>query len=139
MYASQAIGLTLVPPILPTTTMTPTPTTSVEQWDLTSQISPYLERHMVFPLLAFVDTLIGQSKVAYPSAEIAAARLALFRPTTMVDYAIDTYKSVHGDAAAIPAEMQEQKESAGVGKAHGVITELVDGKGYCDMQVHVSL
>lgn len=77
---------------------------------------------MVFPLLEFVDTLIGQSKVAYPSAEIAAARLALLRPTHMVDYAIDTYKSVHGDAAAIPAEMQEQKD-----KVYKELEELKKG------------
>lgn len=84
---------------------------TVEEWDLTSRISPYLDRHMVFPLLEFIDTtLLPDAKVSYKASDIGAARLALLRPTHMVDYAMDTYKSVHGEDATIPPEMQEQKD-----------------------------
>mmetsp|Transcript_11090 Transcript_11090/g.17800 ORF Transcript_11090/g.17800 Transcript_11090/m.17800 type:complete len:507 (+) Transcript_11090:162-1682(+) len=81
----------------------------LEQWDLTSKNSPYLDRHMMFPLLEYLDGLIDAGTINYSSKDVAAARLALLRPTHMVDYAIDTYKSVHGDNAEIPKEMEEQK------------------------------
>ena len=84
---------------------------TVEEWDLTSRISPYLDRHMVFPLLEFIDTtLLPAGHVNYKASDIGAARLALLRPTHMVDYAMDTYKLVRGEGAAVPAEMQKQKD-----------------------------
>ena len=90
--------------------MTTTTTTSVEEWDLTSRISPYLDRHMVFPLLEFIDTtLLPVGHVQYKASDIGAARLALLRPTHMVDYAMDTYKSVH-PGESVPAEMEKQKD-----------------------------
>eukprot|EP00529_Nitzschia_sp_RCC80_P022491 CAMPEP_0113486020 /NCGR_PEP_ID=MMETSP0014_2-20120614/24782_1 /TAXON_ID=2857 /ORGANISM="Nitzschia sp." /LENGTH=496 /DNA_ID=CAMNT_0000379681 /DNA_START=160 /DNA_END=1647 /DNA_ORIENTATION=+ /assembly_acc=CAM_ASM_000159 len=81
----------------------------LEQWDLTSKISPYLDRHMMFPLLEFLDEKIGSGSVSYSSKDVASSRLALLRPTHMVDYAIDTYKVVHGEDVATPKDMEEQK------------------------------
>lgn len=81
----------------------------VEQWDLTSRVSPYLDRHMMFPLLEYVDSLINAGTVSYAPKDVATVRLSLLRPTHMVDYAIDIYKGVHGDDAPVPAEMGEQK------------------------------
>jgi translation initiation factor 3 subunit E len=81
----------------------------LEQWDLTSKISPYLDRHMMFPLLEYLDGLISAGTISYSSKDVAAARLALLRPTHMADYAIDMYKSVHGENAEIPKEMEDQK------------------------------
>ena len=84
----------------------------VEQWDLTSQVSPYLDRHMMFPLLEYLDSLINAGTVSYVSKDVAAARLSLLRPTNMVDYAIDIYKQIEGDeGAAVPKEMEEQKNN----------------------------
>jgi translation initiation factor 3 subunit E len=40
---------------------------AVEQWDLTPKVSPYLDRHMLFPLLEFTDTLIANQTVSYAS------------------------------------------------------------------------
>ena len=88
-----------------------TTTTNIEQWDLTSKVSPYLDRHMMFPLLEYLDTLINAGTVSYSSKDVAAARLALLRPTHMVDYAIDIYRAVHGEGAEIPKEMEEGKTS----------------------------
>jgi hypothetical protein len=90
-------------------TATTTTTTTTNGWDLTGQIAPYLDRHMVFPLLEFVEP-------QYNTQDIVTARLALLRPTHMVDYAMDTYKSVHGGGSddanvPIPNEMIQQKES----------------------------
>lgn len=81
----------------------------MEQWDLTSKISPYLDRHMTFPLLEYLDTLISSGTVSYASKDVAAARLALLRPTHMVDYAIDIYKEVNGKDSQVPKEMEDQK------------------------------
>ena len=81
----------------------------VEQWDLTPQVSPYLDRHMMFPLLEYLDTLINDGTISYSSKDVAAARLSLLRPTHMVDYAIDIYKGLHGEDSKVPAEMEEQK------------------------------
>lgn len=81
----------------------------LEQWDLTSKISSYLDRHMMFPLLEYLDGLIESEKISYSSKDVAAARLSLLRPTHMVDYAVDIYKKVHGDSAEIPGEMEAQK------------------------------
>eukprot|EP00535_Pseudo-nitzschia_heimii_P008852 CAMPEP_0197188438 /NCGR_PEP_ID=MMETSP1423-20130617/17788_1 /TAXON_ID=476441 /ORGANISM="Pseudo-nitzschia heimii, Strain UNC1101" /LENGTH=510 /DNA_ID=CAMNT_0042640263 /DNA_START=178 /DNA_END=1710 /DNA_ORIENTATION=- len=83
--------------------------TGLEEWDLTSKNSCYLDRHMMFPLLEYLDGLIEGDKISYSSKDVAAARLSLLRPTHMVDYAVDIYKSVHGESAEIPQEMEEQK------------------------------
>jgi hypothetical protein len=91
-----------------------TTTEGMEQWDLTSKISPHLDRHMMFPLLEYLDGLISSGTVSYETKDVAAARLALLRPTHMVDYAIDIYKVLHGAESEIPKEMEDQK--AGVYK-----------------------
>lgn len=97
----------------------------MEEWDLTSHVSPYLDRHMVFPLLEYLDTLISQGSSSYSSKDVAAARLSLLRPTHMVDYAMDVYKSLHGEKAEVPEEMQKQKDS--------VYKELEGLRGGCEV------
>ena len=97
----------------------------IEQWDLTPAVSPYLDRHMIFPLLEFLDTLIATngSDFHYTTQDVAAARLALLRPTHMVDYAMDVYQAIHGGNAPVPAELQEQKQT--------VYQQLKDLKAGC--------
>lgn len=97
----------------------------IEQWDLTNQVSPYLDRHMIFPLLEYLDSLISKDVVkSYRSKDVAEARLALLRPTHMVDYMIDVYRSIHGESAEVPKEMEEQKER--------VYKELEDLRKQCE-------
>ena len=76
---------------------------SAEQWDLTAQVAPYLDRHLVFPLLEYIIENLDYSK-----DDVAAARLDLLRPTHMVDYAAECHKALHGGEA--PPEMKQQKE-----------------------------
>lgn len=83
---------------------------SASSWDLTSKISPYLDLHMMFPLLEYVDSLISSGTIPYSTSDVAAARLSLLRPTHMVDYAMDIYRELHGENAEIPVEMEEQKK-----------------------------
>lgn len=84
--------------------------TSVAVYDLTSNVSPYLDLHMMFPLLEYVDSLISNGTIPYKSEDVAKARLSLLRPTRMVDYAMDIYKELHGRDSVIPNEMEEQKK-----------------------------
>lgn len=65
---------------------------------------------MMFPLLEYLDDQISAGTVSYASKDVAASRLALLRPTHMVDYAIDIYKGLHGEDSAVPPEMEEQKK-----------------------------
>lgn len=92
-------------------------------YDLTPLISPYLDRHMMFPLLEYIDSLISEGRISYSSLDVAQARLELLKPTHMVDYAMDIYREVHGADAEIPAEMEDQK--AGVFRQ---IEELREGQ-----------
>ena len=92
-------------------------------YDLTNQISPYLDLHMMFPLLEYIDSLISSKSISYSSLDVAQARLELLKPTHMVDYAMDIYREVHGDDAPIPQEMEDQK--AGVFKG---MEELREGQ-----------
>jgi hypothetical protein len=78
-------------------------------YDLTSKISPYLDLHMMFPLLEYIDSLISSGAISYNSIDVAQARLELLKPTHMVDYAMDIYREVHGMEADIPQEMEDQK------------------------------
>lgn len=82
---------------------------AVASWDLTSRVSPYLDLHMMFPLLEYVDSLINDGMIPYETSDVAAARLSLLRPTHMVDYAMDIYRDLHGQDAVIPQEMEDQK------------------------------
>lgn len=85
------------------------PPADAATYDLTSKISPYLDLHMMFPLLEYIDALISSGSISYNSLEVAQARLELLKPTHMVDYAMDIYREVHGEDAEIPQEMEDQK------------------------------
>ena len=91
-------------------------TPSAASWDLTPHISPYLDLHMMFPLLEYVDSLISSGTIPYSTSDVAAARLSLIRATHMVDYAMDIYRELHGadgsnpEEIEIPEEMESQKK-----------------------------
>jgi len=93
-----------------TTAETKTPELAdASTYDLTPLISPYLDLHMMFPLLEYIDSLIATGAISYSAADVAQARLELLRPTHMVDYAMDIYREIHGEEAEIPQEMEDQK------------------------------
>lgn len=85
---------------------------NIERWDLTGSVSPFLDRHMMFPLLEYLDSLInGGTFQSYSTKDVATARLSLLRPTHMVDYAIDIYQSLHPEVKGVPKELEEQKSA----------------------------
>lgn len=67
--------------------------------DLTQQISPFLDRHLVFPLLEFL-----QGQELYSQRDIFEAKIELLKKTNMVDFAMDIYR-VLNDTEDVPEEM----------------------------------
>lgn len=60
------------------------------EYDLTPRISPNLDRHLVFPLLEFL-----QERGLYPNEHILKFKIQLLNNTNMVDYAMDIHKSLY--------------------------------------------
>lgn len=78
-------------------------TEETTNWDLTGVVSPYLDRHMVFPLLEY----LAKSDL-YKSADILNAKIALLESTNMVDYAIENYETLE---KPVPDSLKAQKET----------------------------
>ncbi|KAK4783572.1 hypothetical protein SAY86_007946 [Trapa natans] len=73
------------------------------QYDFTPRIAPNLDRHLVFPLLEFL-----QDSKLYPDEEILKSKIELLSKTNMVDYAMDIHKSLyHTDE--VPQDMVERR------------------------------
>jgi eIF3 subunit 6 N terminal domain len=64
------------------------PAKAAYEYDITTEVGNYLDRHLVFPLLEFL-----QLQGIYAEADILDAKLDLLSKTNMVDYAIDIHKS----------------------------------------------
>ena len=60
------------------------------EWDLISKIGPYLDRHLVFPLLEFLTV-----KEYYDETDLLRGKLDLLSNTSMVDFAMDVHKSLY--------------------------------------------
>lgn len=60
------------------------------KYDLTARIAPNLDRHLVFPLLEFL-----QERQLYADEDILKAKIELLNHTNMVDYAMDIHKSLY--------------------------------------------
>lgn len=59
-------------------------------YDLTPRIAPQLDRHLVFPLLEFL-----QERQFYPEEQLLKAKIELLSKTNMVDYAMDIHKTLY--------------------------------------------
>ncbi|KAJ8756239.1 hypothetical protein K2173_025051 [Erythroxylum novogranatense] len=72
-------------------------------YDLTPILAPNLDRHLVFPLLEFL-----QERQFYPDEQILKSKIQLLNNTNMVDYAMDIHKSLyHTDD--VPQDMVERR------------------------------
>lgn len=60
------------------------------EWDLSQKIIPYLDRHLAFPLLAYLD-----ETGLFPAEEVQVAQYELARKTNMVDFAVSLFEAVH--------------------------------------------
>jgi len=61
-------------------------------YDLSKTIIPYLDRHLVFPLLAHLEEI-----PIFPKTEVNIAQYELARGTTMFDYAVSLFKKIYPD------------------------------------------
>ncbi|CAM9324834.1 unnamed protein product, partial [Choristocarpus tenellus] len=73
------------------------------KYDITRVISEYLDLHMMFPLLDFVE-----QREIYPEDQVARARMDLLESTNMADYAMDIYKTLN-NTTQDPPEMVERR------------------------------
>lgn len=72
-------------------------------YELSPVLSKYLDRHLIFPLLEFL-----QEKGIYDETDILKSKLALLDKTNMVDFAMDIYKGLN-NTDDVPAEMKERR------------------------------
>ncbi|XP_030442870.1 eukaryotic translation initiation factor 3 subunit E [Syzygium oleosum] len=72
-------------------------------YDLTPRIAPNLDRHLVFPILEFL-----QERQLYPDEEILKSKIELLSQTNMVDYAMDIHKSLY-HTEDVPQDMVERR------------------------------
>jgi len=75
-------------------------------FDLTPVISQYLDRHLIFPLLEFLEA----KKDVYTEEDILKAKLDLLAKTNMVDFAMDIHKKLL-KTEDTPAEMKSRREA----------------------------
>ena len=76
------------------------------QWDLTPKMAPFLDRHLVFPLLEFLSV-----KGIYDETDLLRAKLDLLSHTNMVDFIMDVHKSLYPDQE-VPANLKEKRTVA---------------------------
>ena len=74
------------------------------QWDLTARMGPYLDRHLVFPLLEFLSV-----KGIYDETDLLRGKLDLLSNTNMVDFIMDVHKSLYPDQE-VPANLKEKRQ-----------------------------
>lgn len=75
-----------------------------EQYDLTAKVGPYLDRHLVFPLLEFLS-----SKEIFDDTELLKGRLELLQGTNMLDFVKDEYQRLH-NTDDVPDELLERRQ-----------------------------
>jgi hypothetical protein len=64
------------------------------EYDLTRTIIPYLDRHLVFPLLSHLH-----ESGLFASDQVAAAQYELAKGTNMVDYIVSLYEQLNDSEA----------------------------------------
>jgi len=80
------------------------------EFDLTTTLGQYLDRHLVFPLLEFLTV-----KGLYDEKEMLLGKLDLLSNTNMVDFAMDVHRNLYPDQA-VPQTLGTKRQ--------GVVSQL---------------
>merc|ERR1711976_1009620 len=73
------------------------------EFDLTTRMGQYLDRHLVFPLLEFLS-----NKQIYDETEMLRGKLDLLKSTNMVDFAMDVHRGLYPDQEVPPALIEKR-------------------------------
>jgi len=73
------------------------------EYDLTSRMGCFLDRHLVFPLLEFLSF-----KEIYDEKDLLKGKLDLLSGTNMVDFAMDVYQSLYPNED-VPALLKDKR------------------------------
>ena len=80
------------------------PTDATQETDLLPKLIPYLDRHLIFPLLEFVSGLESEE-----STEITKTKYELLKQTNMTDYVASLWQELH-DSDEVPSEFVKKRE-----------------------------
>lgn len=80
--------------------------------DNSQAMLPFLDRHLIYPLLEFLQHI-----EAYPERELLQAKYDLLESTNMTDFSADLYKQLHRDSE-VPSSFAERRKQ--------VVSELHD-------------
>jgi translation initiation factor 3 subunit E len=72
------------------------------KFDLTSKLTPFLDKHLIFPILQ-----VQQELGLYKQEDITRAELQLLTTTNMIDFAMDKYKELGEE---VPESLAEKRE-----------------------------
>ena len=75
------------------------------QWELTSKLGPFLDRHLVIPLLEFLSV---NGKEIYDETDLLRGKLELLSGTNMIDFAMDVHRTLYPDQD-VPKELAEKR------------------------------
>lgn len=78
-----------------------------ESFDLTARLIPHLDRHLVLPLLEFLD-----SSGIYPRQQLLQAKYDALKETNMITYLTGLHRELHNldDMAPVPKEFSQKEE-----------------------------
>ncbi|KAI9266919.1 eIF3 subunit 6 N terminal domain-containing protein [Phascolomyces articulosus] len=74
------------------------------EYDLTKNMIPFLDRHLVFPLLEFLEV-----KELYAVDDLLQAKYALFRNSNMADFILDLHKKIN-NTDQTPKEIADKRQ-----------------------------
>jgi len=79
--------------------------TEVKNYDLTPKLIPNLDRHLVFPLLEFLD-----NNESFTHEEMVQAKYDLLKTTNMTDFVGSLYREIH-NVDDVPEEFTKKREA----------------------------
>lgn len=82
-------------------------TVDVRSYDLIPKLIPHLDRHLIFPLIEFLEPHLRDNGVS--PQEIAQCKFNLFKDSNMTDFVVELYKEIH-DTDQVPANLLRKQE-----------------------------